>query len=161
MELTVLGSSVFTCEYKALFGISRNDTRSPFMPAGTVHNVYYDYYSAIAASGEPGLVFWFLFVKMPLISRTPNCPRFTDEDTQALVDEYGSATVGPNYTVKDLWEARVKTGLVPLEEGVLKQWSHGRVLLTDSVHKVAKPCCILLALKKKSRDRADLYPRSP
>lgn len=106
-----------------------------------VHNVYYDNYSAVAAAGVPGLVFWFLFVKASKLTRTPNCPRFTDEDAEATIQTYGSALVGPGYTVKDLWDARVKGTLVPLEEGVLKQWSHNRVVLMgDSVHKVLISC---------------------
>ena len=102
-----------------------------------VHNVYYDNYSAVAAAGVHGLVFWFLFVKDSKCTRTPHCPRFTDEDAEATIQKYGSSLVGPGYTVKDLWDARVKATMVPLEEGVIKQWSYNRVVLMgDSVHKV-------------------------
>ena len=53
-----------------------------------------------------------------------------------MIRKYGGSLVGPGYTVRDLWEARVKGTLVPLEEGVLKQWSHNRVVLIgDAVHK--------------------------
>ncbi|KAE8151336.1 hypothetical protein BDV25DRAFT_152791 [Aspergillus avenaceus] len=125
----------FTSEYNCIFAVSRNDPSHPFIPDGTVHNVYYDNHSAIAAAGVPGLVFWFLFVKTGL-TRTPNCPRFTDDDADALIEEYATVAPGPSYTIKDLWQARVKGMLVPLEEGVLKQWSHNRVLLLgDSAHK--------------------------
>ncbi|KAF9892640.1 hypothetical protein FE257_001042 [Aspergillus nanangensis] len=126
----------FTSEYKCIFAVSRNDPAKPFMADATVHNVYYDNHSAIAASGVPGLVFWFLFVKTPL-TRTPNCPRFTEDDADAVIEEYRTVSPGPGYTVKDLWDARVKGTLAPLEEGVLKQWSHNRVLLMgDAIHKV-------------------------
>jgi hypothetical protein len=102
-----------------------------------VHNVYYHDYSAVAAAGVHGLVFWFLFVKASELTRTPNCPRFTDEDAENTIQKYGSSLVGPAYTVKDLWDARVKGTMVPLEEGIAKQWSHNRVVLMgDSVHKV-------------------------
>lgn len=102
-----------------------------------VHNVYYNNYSAIAAAGVPGLVFWFLFVKASELSRTPNCPQFTDDDAEAYIQRYGSSQVGPGYTVKDLWESRVKATMVPLEEGIIPQWCHNRVVLMgDSVHKV-------------------------
>lgn len=102
-----------------------------------VHNVYYDDYSAIAAAGVHGLVFWFLFVKSSELTTTPNCPRFTDEDAKTYIQRYGSSFVGPGYTVKDLWDARVKATMVPLEEGIIKQWYHNRVVLMgDSVHKV-------------------------
>lgn len=106
-----------------------------------VHNVYYDGYSAVAAAGVHGLVFWFIFVKNSQLTRTPNCPRFTEEDAEACIQKYGSSQVGPGYTVKDLWNARVKGTMVPLEEGIIKQWSHNRVVLMgDSVHKVRVSC---------------------
>ncbi|KAL4928079.1 FAD-dependent oxidoreductase [Aspergillus undulatus] len=126
----------FTSEYNCVFGVSRNDPSNPFLPDSMVHNVYYHTYSAIAAAGVHGLVFWFLFVKAPTQTRTPNCPRFTDDDAQALIDKYGDAQLSPGYTVRDLWDARVKATMAPLEEGVLKKWSHGRVVLMgDAVHK--------------------------
>ncbi|KAI9923864.1 hypothetical protein ASPWEDRAFT_38644 [Aspergillus wentii DTO 134E9] len=129
-------TQTFTSEYKCIFAVSRNDPSSPFLPDATVHNVYYDNHSAVAATGSPGLVFWFLFVKTPLTT-SPNCPRYTDADADGLVEEYASVAPGPGYTIKDLWEARVNGALVPLEEGIIPQWSHGRVMLMgDSVHKV-------------------------
>ncbi|PYH89322.1 hypothetical protein BO71DRAFT_434898 [Aspergillus ellipticus CBS 707.79] len=99
-------TTAFTSEYKCIFAVSKNDPSSPFMPDATVHNAYYSHHSSVAASGVPGLVFWFLFVKTPLTT-TPKCPRFTDEDASALIEEYATAAPGPGYTVKDLWETRV------------------------------------------------------
>ncbi|KAL4793129.1 hypothetical protein BDV19DRAFT_380412 [Aspergillus venezuelensis] len=126
----------FTSEYNCIFAVSRNDPDKPFLPNSMVHNVYYHTYSAVAAAGVHGLVFWFLFVKASTPTRTPNCPRFNDDDAQALIDRYGRAQLGPGYTVRDLWEARVKATMVPLEEGVIKKWSHNRVVLMgDAVHK--------------------------
>lgn len=102
-----------------------------------VHNVYYHNYSVIAAAGVHGLVFWFLFVKAPGLTRTPNCPRFTDQDAESCNEKYRHSLVGPGYIMKDLWDARVKATMVPLEEGVVKHWSHNRVVLMgDAVHKV-------------------------
>jgi hypothetical protein len=127
----------FTSEYNCIFSVSRNDPEKQFLPDAMVHNVYYDGYSAIAAAGVHGLVFWFLFVKSSELTTTPNCPRFTDEDAEAYIQRYGSSLVGPGYTVKNLWDARVKATMVPLEEGIIKQWCHDRVVLMgDSVHKV-------------------------
>ncbi|KAL4965725.1 FAD-dependent oxidoreductase [Aspergillus stella-maris] len=126
----------FTSEYNCIFAVSKNDPAKPFLPDGMVHNVYYHSHSAVAAAGVHGLVFWFLFVKASTPTSTPNCPRFADNDAQALINQYGGAQLGPEYTVRDLWEARVKATMVPLEEGVLKKWSHGRaVLMGDAVHK--------------------------
>ncbi|KAL4772853.1 hypothetical protein BDW60DRAFT_216088 [Aspergillus nidulans var. acristatus] len=88
-RLRRLVSAGFTSEYNCIF----------------VHIVYYHRFSAVAATGVDGLFFWFLFVNTATVSRTPNCPRLSDVDAEALIEEYG------------LWEARVKATLVPLEEG--------------------------------------------
>ncbi|KAJ5971292.1 uncharacterized protein N7479_001210 [Penicillium vulpinum] len=129
-------NQAFKSEYNCIFAVSRNDPKNQFLPDAMVHNVYYNNHSAVAATGVHGLVFWFLFVKASKSTRTPNCPRFTDEDAQATIQKYGSSLVGPGYTVNDLWGARVKATMVPLEEGVIPKWTHSRVVLMgDAVHK--------------------------
>ncbi|GJC87167.1 FAD-dependent monooxygenase DEP2 [Colletotrichum liriopes] len=126
----------FTCEYKCLFGVSRNSRESSLIPDGVLHTAYYDYYSSFSLVGVPGLIFWFFYVKLPSVTRMPNCPRFTDEDAHALVDQYGKTVLGPGYTLQTLWDSRIRATLAPLEEGVAKKWSHGRVVLAgDAVHK--------------------------
>lgn len=115
----------------SVFGVSHNVAQRPFMPDGTMYNSYYTKYSTVAVTGVPGLVFWFLFIKAPL-SRIPS-------DLGAVIDRYRETGVGPDFTIGDLWRARVKASMAPLEEGALPRWSHGRVLLLgDSVHKVCQ-----------------------
>ncbi|KAK2042425.1 FAD/NAD(P)-binding domain-containing protein [Colletotrichum somersetense] len=127
----------FTCEYKCLFGVSRNSSEAPLIPDGVLHTAYYNCYSSFSLVGVPGLIFWFFYVKLPSVTRMPNCPRFTDEDAYALVNQYGNTFLGPGYTLQTLWDSRVRATLAPLEEGVAKKWSHGRiVLIGDAVHKL-------------------------
>ncbi|KAL1964470.1 hypothetical protein VTN77DRAFT_6896 [Rasamsonia byssochlamydoides] len=126
----------FTSEYQALFGISRCNATSFLPDRHTVYNVSGNNYSAIVTAGQPDLMFWFLFVKT---SRTSgrNIPRYTDEDAQAVIDCYGRTALGPKKTIQDLWDTRLTATLVPMEDGIVEQWSHGRVLLLgDSAHKV-------------------------
>lgn len=107
------------------------------MADGMIHTSYYDYHSSFSTAGVPGLLFWFFYVKMDKVSRVPDVPRFDQEDAAALVGEYGKTVIGPGYTLQDLWDTRVRATLGPLEEGVSKRWSHGRVALVgDAVHKV-------------------------
>ncbi|KAH7039489.1 hypothetical protein B0J12DRAFT_221975 [Macrophomina phaseolina] len=126
----------FTAEYKCLFGVSKNDSSQPLMQDGMIHTSYYNYHSSFSCANVPGLVFWFFYEKMDKVSRMPNVPRFTEADAAALVSKYGKTVVGPGYTLQDLWDTRVRATLSPLEEGVSKKWSHGRVVLVgDAVHK--------------------------
>lgn len=65
-------------------------------------------------------------------------PRYTQEDAQALIDERGDLVIAPGHSIRELWDSRIKATLVPMEEGVVKKWSDGRVVLIgDSVHKVS------------------------
>lgn len=110
------------------------------MRDGMVHNVYYRDVSGVVAAGVEGLLFWFLYVKEDAPSTMPNCPRYTDFDAQATIDKYRHLAVGPGYTFGDLWEARVRAAMVPLEEGVVKgPWNNGGrvVLMGDCVAKVS------------------------
>ncbi|KAL7784140.1 hypothetical protein V8C37DRAFT_420740 [Trichoderma ceciliae] len=132
----------FTSTYHCIFATSRNAKETAdgkqFLPDGAVHNVYYPGFSGVIAAGVPGLAFWFLFIKSDQETKTPDTPRFTEEETEATIAKYGDYAVGPGYTFKDLWENRVRANMLPLEEGVLKsKWNTGgRVtLMGDSVHK--------------------------
>jgi 2-polyprenyl-6-methoxyphenol hydroxylase-like FAD-dependent oxidoreductase len=126
--------------YHAIFATSKNiNTKGElFLPERMVHNVYYHGVSGVAAAGVTGLVFWFLFVKSDQVTKTPNTPRFTEEQMLATITKYGDHALGPGYTYNDLWNSRVKANMVALEEGVLQtKWNSGGrvVLIGDAVHK--------------------------
>lgn len=130
----------YVSTYHAIFATSRNTNAEgkPFLPERMVHNVYYEGFSGVAAAGVTGLVFWFLFVKSDQVTKTPNTPRFTEEQTLATIAKYGDRALGPGYTFKDLWDTRVKADMVALEEGVLQtKWNSGGrvVMIGDAVHK--------------------------
>lgn len=134
--------SGFVATYQCIFATSRNAhsaTGKPFLAEGMVHNVYYRGYSGVVAAGMPGLVFWFLYTKSDAVTCTPNTPRFSEEQTLAIIDQYGGYEAGPGYTFRDLWDSRVKAAMLPLEEGVLSTSWHSRggrvVLVGDAVHK--------------------------
>lgn len=130
----------YVSTYHAIFATSRNmnEKGELFLPERMVHNVYYPGFSGVSAAGVRNLVFWFLFVKSDQVTKTPNTPRFTEEQTLATIEKYGDRNLGPGYTFKDLWDTRVKANMVALEEGVLQtKWNSGGrvVLLGDAVHK--------------------------
>ncbi|KAJ1323057.1 FAD dependent monooxygenase [Microdochium nivale] len=136
--------SSFRSQYHCIFATSHNaraDGGKPFLPDAMVHNVYYPGISGVSAAGVSGLVFWFIFVRTgetKTTAETAAAPRFTDQDAEDRIAKYGDYQLGPDYTFRDLWDARIKAAMVPLEEGVLgTRWnSGGRVVLVgDSVHK--------------------------
>ncbi|KAF2967549.1 hypothetical protein GQX73_g6060 [Xylaria multiplex] len=133
--------SPFRASYRAIFATSQNsnfNSQRPFMPDGTVHVAYHHGISGVAATGVKGLVFWFLFVKENETTSTPDCPRFTKEDEEATIEQFGHLNLGSSYTFRDLWNSKVKTAMFPMEEGVVKgSWNNGGrvVLVGDSTSK--------------------------
>ncbi|KAK2011785.1 Isocitrate/Isopropylmalate dehydrogenase-like protein, partial [Colletotrichum eremochloae] len=44
----------------------------------------------------------YLGIKYVIVTRMPNCPRFTYKDAHALVSQYGKTVMGPGYTLQTL-----------------------------------------------------------
>ncbi|KAH0426227.1 FAD binding domain-containing protein [Colletotrichum camelliae] len=82
-----------------------------------------------------------IYKKLPRPKRTSM--RYTEKDEAALVQEFGHLPLlqktGSDTPIclKDAYEARLGSGLVDLEEGVLQHWSwNGRIVLVgDAAHK--------------------------
>ncbi|XXG99506.1 hypothetical protein Hte_005845 [Hypoxylon texense] len=133
----------FKSGYRAVFGTSPNGlnghaSRQP-LPDGVAHHIYHRGASGITSAGAKGLIFWFLFVKDESTSTSPNCPRFTPTDAAATIEKYGDISAGPGYNFRDLWENSIKSGIVPMEEGVIQgPWNNGGrvVLVGDAICKV-------------------------
>ncbi|KAM0418957.1 hypothetical protein ACHAPT_012115 [Fusarium lateritium] len=74
-----------------------------------------------------------------LESPTRSRARYTDEDQSALVERWGHLPLAPGgkLTLKEAFSHRTQSGLVNLEEGVVKHWSwDGLIVLAgDAAHK--------------------------
>lgn len=105
---------------------------------GITHVIYDRDLALGAIVGIKGKVFWFIFIKMEMKYHAPNIPRFTKADQERMANEHKHRKMTTDVTFGDLWEARSKTTLVSLEEGVSAKWFDGRtVLVGDSAHKVS------------------------
>lgn len=117
----------------------KDDPSRPLVKDTIVENVYYKGVSGLGVVGVSGQCFFFLYVKEDRPSTTPNCPRYTESDADDTLRKYGHLQVGPGFTFQDLWDQRIKGGMVPMEEGVIEgSWNNGGrvVLLGDSAAKV-------------------------
>lgn len=65
--------------------------------------------------------------------------RFTKEDEEAVIDRWGHLPMikGSEMKLREIYDSRIESGLVSLEEGVLDHWSwDGRIVLAgDAAHK--------------------------
>lgn len=131
----------FVTEFQIIFGVSHHEPTASWLADGhTVYLTHGDNHSAIVIKTRPDRVFWFLINK---IKRTEydyvHRLHYTQEDAQALIDERGGLLIVPGHPIRELWDSRIKATLVPMEDGIVKKWNDGRVLLIgDSVHK-ARP----------------------
>lgn len=78
----------------------------------------------------------WVFVYEKLDQPTTERVRFTEADIEAFVAKHADMMVGGKVRLGDLLKQRIKIGMANLEEGVLKQWSYGRMVLAgDACHK--------------------------
>lgn len=62
--------------------------------------------------------------------------KYTEADMAAFNAKHGEMMIGNRLKLRDLFEHRMSGGMANLEEGVLKHWSHGRIVLAgDACHK--------------------------
>ncbi|KAI1137911.1 FAD/NAD(P)-binding domain-containing protein [Hypoxylon sp. FL0543] len=106
-----------------------------------------------AKGGGPGWAWWcqskdhsaqyligvdraWLFVYERLPAPTRESPRYTEMDFIAFMEKWGDLYVCDNMQVKDVFPQRYHGGMTILQEGVLKRWAWGRmVLVGDAAHK--------------------------
>lgn len=86
-----------------------------------------------------GNYYFQLMRKLDKAYSYPDIPRYSDEDTQDYVRSMADLRSRDinGVTLGDLWKKIVRYKLVAMEEGYLKRWTWGRiVLMGDAVHKV-------------------------
>ncbi|KAH8645730.1 hypothetical protein BX600DRAFT_421303 [Xylariales sp. PMI_506] len=79
---------------------------------------------------------WF-FAYSALDTPTREPVRYTQEDADEYAERVGDRHVTERLLFRDVYAQRYASGLTNLEEGVMKQWSWGRIVLAgDSAHKI-------------------------
>lgn len=124
-------------DYSCIFGISASHSA---MPPGEADFTFNSGFSYLVVSGKGGRIYWFLFKKLPSRCLTPNIPRFTDKDAEALAEVVKDTHTRPGISFGELWERRETATMTALEENCFKTWHFGRIVcLGDAVHKVKFP----------------------
>jgi 2-polyprenyl-6-methoxyphenol hydroxylase-like FAD-dependent oxidoreductase len=94
--------------------------------------------SFLVVSGPNHRVYWFLFNKLPDVKRGSSIPRYTKDDEEQFMKDYGGLQIKENITFGQVYDKRLNSTLTPLHEVVYKKWFFQRiVLMGDSVHKVS------------------------
>jgi 2-polyprenyl-6-methoxyphenol hydroxylase-like FAD-dependent oxidoreductase len=93
--------------------------------------------STLVFAGARNKAYVFVFEKMDKLYRGEEIPRFTKDDAIRFVEKHSSFKIRPNLSIADFWERIENYSFVPLEEGVFKLWTWGRIACVgDSAHKM-------------------------
>ncbi|KAJ6170735.1 Monooxygenase FAD-binding [Penicillium canescens] len=122
-----------TCAYRCMFGIADCPEG---IPKETGFKSYHKNRSYLCQSGREGKFYFFAFIKNKHKTVNQSIPRYTAEDEQAVVDDYGADILRPGVTFGDIYKRRRQAVLVPLQEYVLEKCFYKRaVLIGDAFHK--------------------------
>lgn len=88
---------------------------------------------------QPDKTFFFVFYRLKKPFTWPNRERFTSEDTDIAAAKVADHPISDTMVFGELWQKRTRGTLISLEEGMLKHWHFGRIVLAgDSAHKVKR-----------------------
>ncbi|KAM6529169.1 hypothetical protein FALCPG4_007315 [Fusarium falciforme] len=82
-------------------------------------------------------VYWFLFDGLPETKYGRDIPKYSKADEEALVGARRGDPVTEDLTFGDLYDKKIMSTLVPLEEYVFDRWHYKRIVtIGDSAHKI-------------------------
>ncbi|GKZ27644.1 hypothetical protein AbraIFM66951_001745 [Aspergillus brasiliensis] len=119
----------FTATYQLLYGSFPSAS-----PAGQGYDIQAQGKAIMYFSGlERG--WFFLYKRLP--AATSARTNYTQKDVDTLAAEFADFPLTRTVKVKDVWPQMLGTGLTNLDEGIVKQWSLGRIVLVgDACHKM-------------------------
>lgn len=86
---------------------------------------------------QPDKVFFFVFFRLPRPVTWPTQQRFSSADADEAAARVADHPLSESMVFGELWARRIRGSLIPVEEGILKHWHFGRIVLAgDAVHKV-------------------------
>lgn len=132
-EVLTWDTIAFTSQYRCIFGIA-----DPVhgLPLGETNMSLSKPVSFLTFIGLHGEVYFFLYQKMDKKHKYPS-PKFTDTECEALANANLDKKITGSVTFGDIWKNRRNATLLAMDEGIVKDWSYGRiVLLGDSAHKM-------------------------
>ncbi|KAL5613080.1 hypothetical protein FOVSG1_002143 [Fusarium oxysporum f. sp. vasinfectum] len=119
---------------RCIFGISKRPSelgsRSQQMVIGEGHA-----YLIIAAPGDR--TYWFLFDGLPETKHREDISKYTKADEEGLIKEHRDDHITRDVTFGELYDRKIMSTLVPLEEYVFDRWHYKRIItIGDSAHKI-------------------------
>ncbi|KAJ5013285.1 FAD-dependent monooxygenase andE [Colletotrichum sp. SAR 10_99] len=131
--------SIVQSSMKCIFGISKQPANFP--PGATQQSSFFRGHLYLVISAPGGRVYWFLFHELEGTKHGKDIPKFSKDDELLLATQYRDDHITEDMTFGDLYDNRIKSTLVPLEEHVFRRWHFQRILIigdaATKVHPIA------------------------
>ncbi|KAF5510818.1 FAD-dependent monooxygenase andE [Colletotrichum siamense] len=131
--------SIVQSSMKCIFGISKQPTNFP--TGATQQSSFFRGHLYLVISAPGGRVYWFLFHELDGTKHGKDIPKFSKDDELLLATQYRDDHITEDMTFGDLYDNRIKSTLVPLEEHVFRRWHFQRILIigdaATKVHPIA------------------------
>lgn len=131
--ITEKEKKALTTEWDAIFGVSA-------LPAGLGpgdSHMIHGYDRTGLCFTQPDRAYWAIMTKAAGKQQWPFTKKFTEKEMERKAELLKDMKINETVTFSELWEGRSRAGMLQLEEGVLKHWHSGRIVLVgDAAHKV-------------------------
>jgi hypothetical protein len=122
-----------TAEFDTVYGTS---SPMPGFHPGEMHRSCAKGHSSLVFVGKDGRLFWGFMAKMDKKYSENSIPRRNASQSDAHIRKYPDFEVGCSTKLSELWKNVQATSFTALEEGLVENWSYGRIACVgDSVHK--------------------------
>jgi 2-polyprenyl-6-methoxyphenol hydroxylase-like FAD-dependent oxidoreductase len=99
--------------------------------------VHYKGWSYLVITAPGNRTYWFLFDSLPKTLYGRDIPKYSKEDEAELVKKHFNDHITETATFGHIYEDRIMSTLVPLEEYVFERWHFERIItIGDAAHKV-------------------------
>jgi len=96
-------------------------------------------HSYLVIAAPMNRTYWFLFDGLPETEYGDGISKYSKADEEALVKAHRDDPITEDMTFGELYDRKVMSTLVPLEEYVFEKWHYKRIItIGDSAHKVSK-----------------------
>lgn len=112
----------------------------PGVKYGELYKTFMVNRSYVYQGGPDGKTYWFVFFKNDQKYTFPNIPRYSVADEKEFVGRFSNDLLHEDLSFGQVYNLRICSALVPLEEFVLEKCFYKRLILCgDAYHKVSCP----------------------
>ncbi|KAH7198967.1 uncharacterized protein B0J16DRAFT_360567 [Fusarium flagelliforme] len=119
---------------RCIFGISN---RPPNYGGRSQQGVRGRGHSYLVIAAPMNRTYWFLFDGLPETEYGDGISKYSEADEEALVKVHRDDPITEDMTFGELYDRKIMSTLVPLEEYVFEKWHYKRIItIGDSAHKI-------------------------